>query len=94
MAQAEYAFVASPHGVGLDCHRTWEAMALGSVPIVKSGPLDHLYEGLPVLLVQEWADVTPALLVEKQAEFAHMKLSLFASKKLSLQYWVDEVSDM
>lgn len=36
-------FCASPHGNGLDCHRTWEALCLGCVPIVKSSPLDDLY---------------------------------------------------
>lgn len=28
-----YAFVISPPGHGLDCHRTWEALALGCIPI-------------------------------------------------------------
>lgn len=33
--QAMYAFVISPHGYGLDCHRTWEALCLGCIVIVK-----------------------------------------------------------
>jgi hypothetical protein len=28
-----YSFVISPPGHGLDCHRTWEALALGCIPI-------------------------------------------------------------
>ena len=34
--QSQYAFVLSPRGGGYDCHRTWEALLLGSIPIVKS----------------------------------------------------------
>ncbi len=58
MRQSEYAFVISPHGNGVDCHRTWEALALGCVPIVRTSPLDALYEGLPVLIVSNWCEVT------------------------------------
>ena len=56
--QSGYAFVISPHGNGLDCHRTWEALALGCVPIMRHSPVDPLFEGLPVVLVDDWADVT------------------------------------
>ena len=49
-----YTFGASPHGNGLDCHRTWEMLYLGMVPIVESSSLDPLYEGLPVVVVNDW----------------------------------------
>ena len=60
--QAKYAFVVSPYGGGPDCHRTWEALALGCIPIVKSCGLDPLFADLPVLLVKSWGDVTQELL--------------------------------
>lgn len=51
------AFVLSPPGNGADCHRTWEAIYLGAIPIVlkKYWPFSHL--NLPVLAVEEWSDV-------------------------------------
>ena len=60
--QSEYAFVVSPPGEGLDCHRTWEALCLGCIPIMISTPLDNMFEGLPVLIVKSWSDVTRELL--------------------------------
>lgn len=50
-------FVLSPPGNGLDCHRTWEALYLGAIPIVKraSWPFAHLQ--LPVLVINEWEDL-------------------------------------
>ena len=42
--QTEYAFVISPHGGGYDCHRTWEALVLGCIPIVKTSKIDILYD--------------------------------------------------
>lgn len=54
-------FVVSPPGNGPDCHRTWEAMYAGAVPIVllKSWPFAHLK--LPVLAVRGWAEASAML---------------------------------
>jgi hypothetical protein len=56
--RGEYAFVLSPHGTGLDCHRTWEALALGHIVIVPSSSLDPLYTGLPVVRVKNWSELS------------------------------------
>ena len=58
----KYKYVISPHGNGLDCHRTWESLALGCIPIIKTSPLDRMFEGLPVLIVKNWSDITQELL--------------------------------
>lgn len=86
----QYAFVLSPAGNGLDCHRTWEALALGAIPIVKTSPLDTLYDDLPVLIVQEWSDITPELLTETVAKF---KAKDFNYQKLALAYWLDYIRE-
>lgn len=40
----------SPPGNGIDCHRTWEALYLGVIPVVERGVMDaELYRGLPVI---------------------------------------------
>jgi hypothetical protein len=57
-----YKYVLSPHGNGLDCHRTWEALILGCIPIMKTSALDPMFDGLPVLIVKNWSDVTQELL--------------------------------
>ena len=58
--RGQYAAVLSPHGGGLDCHRTWEALALGHLVIVPSSGLDPLFDGLPVATVPRWSEVTQA----------------------------------
>lgn len=87
-AQIEYAYVVSPHGNGLDCHRTWEALALGCIPIVKSSPLNKLYDELPVLIVNDWSDITDELLKNTIDSF---KNKTFNYNKLSLKYWIDKM---
>jgi hypothetical protein len=84
--QTKYAFVASPHGNGLDCHRTWEALCLNCIVIVKTSPLDDLYKDLPVLIVPEWSSLTESLLLETIDNFKNVE---FSYEKLTLSYWMN-----
>jgi hypothetical protein len=86
--QSCFAFVISPHGRGLDCHRTWEALILGCIPIVKTSALDSLYEDLPVLIVNQWSDVTKELLSQTVTAFANRE---YAYEKLTLEYWKQQI---
>ncbi len=86
---AKHAFVASPSGVGMDCHRTWEAIALGCVPIVKRSPLTLLFEGMPVLVVESWEQLTAEYLQQQQQKFAAQK---FDYSKIFLTYWRDRIN--
>jgi len=86
--QSKYSFVLSPHGNGLDCHRTWEALILGCAVIVKKSCLDSLYENLPVLIVNEWSDITEELLKDTLNKFKFMN---FNYDKITLKYWVDKI---
>lgn len=65
---ATYPFVMSAHGNGLDCHRTWEALCLGCIPIVKRSSLDPLYDGLPVVIVEDWREVRDLLRLRRWLE--------------------------
>lgn len=88
--QAKYAFVLSPAGMGIDCHRTWESVLLGCIPIVRrmNVPCDNLYENLPILVVDNWSDITEALLHETLASFS---TRTFAMEKLTLAYWKNKI---
>jgi len=85
--QSKYFFVASPFGNGLDCHRTWEALIMGCIPIIKSSGLDNLFENLPVLLVNKWSDINIKLLEETVKKFEKYR-PFHQNKKLQLKYWV------
>ena len=51
---AQSLFVISPPGNGPDCHRTWEAMYSGAIPIVLEGSWPFRDEPLPALTVSNW----------------------------------------
>ena len=54
---ANHAFVISTHGNGLDCHRTWEILLLGSIVITKTSSIDELFVNLPVVIVKDWSEL-------------------------------------
>jgi hypothetical protein len=89
--QSKYAFVISPHGNGYDCHRTWEALVLGNIPIVKTSGLDSLFTDLPILIVNEWNDINQELLNNTILKF---KNSNFNYNKLLLSYWIKIIKDI
>jgi hypothetical protein len=56
--RGQYAFCLSPHGNGIDCHRTWEALVLGHVVLVPSSSLDPLFEEVRAFPFARWQDLT------------------------------------
>ncbi|MBM3886309.1 exostosin family protein [Candidatus Dependentiae bacterium] len=86
---ATFKFVISPHGTGLDCYRTWEALMLGCIPVVKTSVLDPLYKDLPVLIVNAWEEITEEFLNKKYDEMASKNYKL---EKLSIDYWIEVIN--
>ena len=80
-------------GNGIDCLRTWEALAMGAVPIVLNSELAPLYEGMPVMVVSDWSEVTE----ERMLTFQNETLRTFSSDEISLRpklwlrYWINEI---
>lgn len=86
---AKYSFVVSPFGNGFDCIRTFEALCLGCIVIMKKSFLDHIYEGLPVLIVNEWHDINEDLLNKTLEEYSN---KTFDYIKLKMNYWIDLIN--
>jgi len=57
-------YTLSPEGTGIDCHRIYESIFLDTIPILKTSQLDHFYKKLPIVIVQEWNEVTEQFLTD------------------------------
>ena len=86
--KTRYAFVVSPRGHGLDCHRTWESLLLSNIPIVKRSPLDSLYDGLPVVIVSEWNEITAQSMKEWHDEYHDFFAKAEVQARLTNAYWI------
>ena len=49
----KYKFAICPPGKGIDTHRTWEALMMGTIPIIESTTLDHLFDKLPCIIIKD-----------------------------------------
>jgi hypothetical protein len=85
-------FTLSPPGRGIDTHRTYEALICGSIPIVFPAYLNKLYEGLPVLVVDDFKKLTPEYLDTEYKEL--MSRGDYDFTKLTSDYWCKKILDM
>jgi hypothetical protein len=51
-------FVFCPEGNGVDTHRIWETLYMGSIPIVQYKEAHHLFTDLPILFIDNWDTIT------------------------------------
>lgn len=91
--KGEYAFSISPHGNGLDSHRTWEDLVLGCIVIVKTSILDSLYEGLPVVIVKDWNEITDENLTLWLKQYKGAFSNPSFRKKLTNQFWLKKIQE-
>lgn len=84
-------FTFSPDGNGFDCCRTWEALYLGSFPIVERHYFtEEFARQLPLLIVDDWSSITEDYLHDKYAEFTSREWNWAA---LGVQYWRDLIKE-
>ena len=83
-----YKFVVSPEGNGIDCHRHYEALMAGCIPIMEQHPLTEAkYAGCPVLYTTDYSEITAAYLEKKYTE---MLDTMYDFSRLFLFYYSAE----
>lgn len=82
-------FALSPLGFETDCLRTWEALVLGTIPIVEHSFLDPLFEELPVLIIHDWTEINLPFLEEQ-----YLLLKDLRHDKLYFDYWHDQIAEV
>ena len=86
-----HVFCISPPGNGLDCHRIWECLYLGVIPISLKNPnLEHFYD-LPISLIDDWSQIDEPFL---QAEFQRILQSSFNMQKIDINYWANRIKKL
>jgi hypothetical protein len=88
--QAKHMFVISPEGIGMDCHRTWEALLLGCIPVIKKSNSDEIFKDLPVWIVSDWSEFNSENILMKINQFRDKSR---ISNKLFLSYWNKKINN-
>lgn len=80
MNMAKHRFVISPPGNGIDCHRTWESIYLGCIPIVIKNYIYKNWKCLPILQVDDYSNIK----MNELFDFLNKK---FSYEKITIKYW-------
>jgi hypothetical protein len=83
-------FVICPRGNGIDTHRLWETLYVGSIPVVKYENAHHLFTDLPILFINDWNEVTKEFLEFKYEEIVNKEWNL---EKLKISYWLEFIKN-
>ena len=102
-----YKFIISPEGNGIDCHRHYEALMAGAIPIVEDNPLiREKYKNLPVLYTKDYSEITAEYLekryeemVDKVYDFSSLIISSYNKNferiiKSNGNYWGSRLTGM
>ena len=80
-----HSFVLCPRGNGVDTHRLWETLYMGSIPIVIRDIAHSGWTDLPILFVDSWEEVTEERLMQ---ELHRVETTQWNMKKLLIGYWI------
>ena len=96
-----YKFIISPEGNGIDCHRHYEALMAGCIPIIEDNPLvREKYRGCPILFTKDYSEINEFYLeqrykemIDKTYDFSRLFLSSYGIEdqigiKHNGNYWV------
>jgi len=83
-------FVLCPRGNGLDTHRLWETLYMGSIPIVKRDIGYADFEDLPICFIDSWEQINPDFLEKEKERIQKNKWNL---EKLKIGYWIDKIKN-
>lgn len=84
----EHRFTLAPPGGGMDCHRTWEALYLGTIPIcIRHSVFSWWADKLPICFVDRWSEITPEFLEVEYARLHALEDSAKAQGLVSYFEW-------
>ena len=81
-------FVICPWGNGVDSHRIWETLSLGSIPIVKKHLTFKNLSELPILFVNDFKEINEKMLINYLSE---LEKGDFNFNLLDSDYWGDYI---
>lgn len=81
---SKYKYAICPEGNGPDCHRIWECLYLGVIPIVKKSVAFVQFDDLPILFVGNWNQINDNFLNSQLTKFESKK---YNTDKLNMKYW-------
>ena len=83
-------FVFCPRGNGVDTHRLWMSLYLGTIPIVKDHIVHSKFKHLPILFINDWSEINKEFLENK---FEEIHSNQYDMNILKISYWENYIKE-
>jgi hypothetical protein len=83
-----HTFVLCPRGNGIDTHRLWETLYMGSIPILRKDIAYMDFIDLPICFIDNWEDITLDFLHTEKERICNQTWNI---DKLKIGYWLDKI---
>ncbi|CAB9529445.1 expressed unknown protein [Seminavis robusta] len=85
-------FILSPSGMGMDCYRHWEAMYMGTIPVIEHLNRDdgwyRTLDNLPVAMIDSYSNLTPQWLEQEYIRIMSRPLEYYEYERLTKDFWI------
>jgi len=81
-------YMICPPGAGQDCHRVWESLYLGTIPIVESSNAMAYFQELPIIFVEDFKQINPDFLAGETRKIKDNSLRM-----LRMSYWANMIQE-
>ena len=88
---SQHKFTLAPWGNGIDTHRFWEALYSGSIPVTKKHIIYSSFKTLPVLLVDNYNNISKTYLNEEFKKLT-TKSNELNLDELNFEFWKKKIS--
>lgn len=85
---SQYKFVLCPWGCGVDTHRLWESLYLGSIPITRYHKVYREFQDYPIVFLNDWSELKE---LDFEWAYGHNKEKLETENRIYFDYWQDRI---
>lgn len=87
---ASHRFALCPPGNGIDTHRMWEALYVGTIPVVRKNPALDFFRDLPILFVDRLEGISKRFLEEQETAMVAQEWNW---DKLFTPWWIQRFAE-
>lgn len=88
---SQYKFVLCPWGVGVDTHRLWESLYLGSIPITRYHKVYEAFRDYPIIFLSEWSELGD---IDFEDAYRRNKQKLETENRIYFDYWNNKIKGL
>ena len=88
---SQYKFVLCPWGAGIDTHRLWESLYLGSIPITRYHKVYEAFKDYPVVFLDDWSELKD---LDFEDIYHRNKQKLETENRIYFDYWNNKIKGL